>query len=983
MREARRPARRARLAGALALLLAAAPAVGQLYDPAFRWRTLETGHFRIHFHQGEEALAQEVARTAERAHALLAPVLGHAPRGRTEIVLSDDTDDANGSATPIPYNTIRLFAVAPGSLSELNAYRDWLSSLVFHEYVHILHLDNIGGLPAVGNAIFGKLFAPNGLVPGWMIEGLAVQHEADGEPGPGVGRNRSALHDMYARALATEPPGYPRLDQVSNPSLEWPLGNVPYLLGGRFLAFLQDRSGPEKVAGYLADQGSQVWPYAPSWAGARWFGEDFPALWREFTRAEEARFSAQLAQVRERPVTRPTRLTSEGGRAGWPRWAPDASFIAYQRRSLDRPPGLERVAPDGRDLGRVRTVDSNGALALASGREAIVAMGEIWREHRLYDDLWRVDLETGARRRLTDGARATDPAVAADGRTIVYVRRTGAGEMTLVRRPLGGGREETLLARPGAQLYSPALSPDGRRIALELHEGGRRDVVLLEEGRLLRVTDDAALDTGPTFTPDGRWLLFSSDRSGIYNLYAWPVEACLGDPGAAGCALRQVTNVEAGAFQPAVSPDGRTIAFVGYSRAGYDLALVPFDPATWLDPPPVDPAPAQTAPGAGPALPSRPYRAWRTLAPTFWFPIVASDGAGPIYGAVTGGGDVLGRHAYALQAWWSTEARELGYSAAYAGGWSWPRLDLSSVRFIDDAPRGGGLEAIWTPLDAGLSFTFTRLGAALAFRLGWAGTRYDLLGDARTAPSSDLIGVAGDGFLSELSFRASYSDARRFVRSVSPEQGRTLLLSARAAGPELGSDFAVARLRAAVVQYARVPGTRHAALALRLSGGLADGSIGGRAPFELGGASEPDLASLLLLVPTAGADELRGYPTGWLEGTGFALANLELRLPIAAPERGHSTWPAFLRRVHAALFADLGDTFDLPGELRFAGHPFEARELRLGAGGELRLEVVLGYSLVADIRLGIAHAFGRVFRGEAQERGADRISGYLTLGQGF
>ena len=105
------------------------------------------------------------------------------------------------------------------------------------------------------------------------------------------------------------------------------------------------------------------------------------------------------------------------------------------------------------------TVDSNGALALRSPREAVVAIGEVWQRHRVYDDLWRVDLETGAAARLTDGARATDPAVGPDGETLVYVRRTGGGTMALVRRPLAGGEEEVLYARRDAQVYAPARVP--------------------------------------------------------------------------------------------------------------------------------------------------------------------------------------------------------------------------------------------------------------------------------------------------------------------------------------------------------------------------------------------------------------------------------------------------------------------------------------------------------------------------------------------
>lgn len=913
-----------------------------------------------------------MAQDAERAHALLVPALGHAPSARTEVVLSDDTDDANGSATPLPYDTIRLYAVPPSDLSELNDYRDWVSALVFHEYVHILHLGEVGGFPGLANRLFGRLFFPNGLVPGWMIEGMAVLHEGDGEP-PGAGRNRSALFDMYARALATEPPGFPSLDAVSNPMVEWPLGSVPYLLGGRFMASIEARHGRAAVAGYLADQGSQLWPYAPGFGAERWFGKDFLALWAEYRAAEEARFAEQLARVRQRPVTRPTRLTWHGGQAETPRWSPDGSFIAYFRSTLDRRSGLFRIAPDGRELGRAARIDANGALALRSPREAVVAITEVWREHRVYDDLWLVDLETGGRRRLTDGARATDPALTPDGAAVVYVRRDTGGAMRLARRPLAGGPEELLFSRPGAQLYAPEPSPDGRRVVFGLHADGHRDLALWEDGKVTRITDDDAIDASPTWTPDGRFVLFSSDRGGIYNLYAW--EAATG-------AIRQVTNVESGAFQPAVSPDGRTVAFVTYSRAGFDVAAIPLDPATWLEPIPAAPPIALPAAAAPAPLPSRPYAPWGTLAPRWWFPVWGSDGAGAIFGAVTGGSDVLGRHAYALQAWWSAVGGEPGYSVAYAGGWSWPRLDLSSSRFIDTAPGGTrGLEAD-TSFGAGATFTASRLTSGLALRLGWDATIYDVLGERRRAPIPELIG-AGDGFLSELSVRIAYSDARRFAHSISPEEGRTVSLSLRAAGPELGSDFQVARARGSYAEYLRVPGTDHTVLALRVGGGVAHGSIGTRAPYRLGGAATADPLSLVLGTAAAPSDQLRGYPFGWLEGTGFAAGSLELRFPVATPAWGHSTWPVFLRRLHGAVFADLGDAFDLPGELPFAGHAFEARSLRLGAGAELRAEVVLGYWLPTDVHLGLAHAFGRVFRGEARDGSVDDVAVYLTVGPSF
>jgi hypothetical protein len=133
-------------------------------------------------------------------------------------------------------------------------------------------------------------------------------------------------------------------------------------------------------------------------------------------------------------------------------------------------------------------------------------------------------------------------------------------------------------------------------------------------------------------------------------------------------------------------------------------------------------------------------------------------------------------------------------------------------------------------------------------------------------------------------------------------------------------------------------------------------------------------------------DALRGYAEGSFEGTGFVLANGELRFPLGAPLLGRTTWPLFLRRVHGAVFADLGETFDRPGEPSLAGHPLDVEELRLGVGAEIRLELVLGYYLMTDLRIGLARAMGAPFGGwrAADEALApDEVSPYVLLGTSF
>src|ERR1700748_2729291 len=86
-------------------------------DPRFVWETLDTPHFEVHYHQGMYRYAQKLARMAEEVHSRIVPLLDHEPWTRTQIVVQDDTDFANGNATPLVYPEIHVFAAPPDSRS--------------------------------------------------------------------------------------------------------------------------------------------------------------------------------------------------------------------------------------------------------------------------------------------------------------------------------------------------------------------------------------------------------------------------------------------------------------------------------------------------------------------------------------------------------------------------------------------------------------------------------------------------------------------------------------------------------------------------------------------------------------------------------------------------------------------------------------------------------------------------------------------------
>lgn len=225
--------RRAARALALALLLAPSLSRAQPSDPRLVWRTLETPHFRVHYYNDMAPIARRVAEVAERAVDRLHGPLGWSPSSPVQVVLSDETDDANGSATAVPLNTVRLFVTAPDDLSVLHQYDDWLATLVTHEYTHILHADNISGVAAILNAVAGKQWAPNQIQPRFILEGLATYEESLHTHG---GRLRASQWEMALRADALAG-NLQTLDQLANGPNRWPHGTLWYLYGSYFMQY--------------------------------------------------------------------------------------------------------------------------------------------------------------------------------------------------------------------------------------------------------------------------------------------------------------------------------------------------------------------------------------------------------------------------------------------------------------------------------------------------------------------------------------------------------------------------------------------------------------------------------------------------------------------------------------------------------------------------------------------------------------------------
>jgi Omp85 superfamily domain/WD40-like Beta Propeller Repeat len=966
------------VAVALAALFVSARAARAADDPKLLWKSIETPHFRITYYSTEDEIVEHVATLAEGIYRRLSPAVGWTPSERTEILVTDQTDSANGLTTALPYNQILLNVTAPDDMSPLGDVDDWYLELVTHEYTHVLHTDHITGVPALVNRILGKTLAPNQVEPHWMLEGLAVFEESTQTSG---GRLRSSMWNMFMRADVLEDNVAP-LDVVSNTPRRWPGGNVWYVYGSFFMQWIAETYGDQAIRAMIDDYGRQIIPYGVNRSIRRATGRTFEELYPAWIDTLRRSFGAQAEAIRARGVREGARLTHTGYTMEHPRWVPanawpdhagDLMFFVDDGRSA---PGLWALPivrdAEGRIVGAredrrdlvIRTAAVGAASFLPSGA-VVFSSTDVHENLFSFDDLFEMPAHgkspsglEGARLRWTDGWRALDPSVSPDGRRVVFTTnhrgttylmmgdvvpasdRIGAHAVAHVRGLVPSERFD--------QAFTPRWAPDNRHVAYAAwHRGGYRDVRIVDatDGAFVEVTHDRAIDGDPVFSPDGRWLYFHSDRTGVANVYAYEV---------ATGRLRQVTNVVGGAYQPEPSPDGKWLAYVGYTHAGYDLYVMPLDESRWLDAlpyeesrpaPPAEPAPVQVTP--------RPYDPLRTLAPRAYSVQITQGNFGEESIVTAGGSDIAGQHDLTASVSTEWERPELEGSASY----SYHRLpfDFGVSGYRTISPAGGlalGNRALpfveeVTGITTAVTYQMPRAFDGQSFSLSYSIAR---VAGSLSLPTAqldpyDTPTVPVLGTLGTLHVGWSYSNAQSYLWSVSPEKGISVGATIDIADPALASDFSGYSARFDFQTYVPMPWLRHHVLALHVGGGSSGGTEAGLGAFYVGGFVDyPIIDTLRNYLVQRGWLALRGYPVAIEIGTYYALGNAEYRFPIVNIDRGPSTLPFFLHRISGAAFADYGSAFNAP----------EAAEFKTGVGAELWFELSVAYALTFTFRAGYA-----------------------------
>ncbi len=158
------------------------------------------------------------------------------------------------------------------------------------------------------------------------------------------------------------------------------------------------------------------------------------------------------------------------------------------------------------------------------------------------------------------------PAWSPDSRQLAYVSFEGSRSSIFVQTLRSGNRFQ-VSNKPGIN-GAPAFSPDGRKLVVTLGGvDGNPDIYILDitSRRTTRLTTHRAIDTEGTWSPDGRYIYFTSDRSGGPQVYR--VSANGGTP-------ERITFEGSYNARPRLSPDGTRLAMVHNDRGNYRIAVM-------------------------------------------------------------------------------------------------------------------------------------------------------------------------------------------------------------------------------------------------------------------------------------------------------------------------------------------------------------------------------------------------------------------------
>ena len=560
--------------------------------PELVWKTLETEHFLIHFHDNTERTAYETMEIAEFIYKPVTTMYNFRPNDKTHIIIKDTDDFSNGSAYFFD-NKIEIWA-NPLDFDLRGSHR-WVQNVITHEFVHIIQLgaslkynrhfpafyiqgmgyekekreDVLYGYP---NSIVSYAI-PSVSVPPWFAEGVAQNMYENANYDFWDTHRDMILRDAF---LNNSVFGINEMSSFGKTGI----GNEQiYNQGFSMAGYLSDQFG-NNVSKDISNEISKPLQYSFNSAIKKVTGYEFEEIYQDWYSETLAKYNKQSNSILPNEYNGEV-LLDEGVRNIHPVWSPNGDKFAY-------------LSTKGNDyFGQtdlyVYSFDDSESLKLVPG----VSSAPVWLNDNMiifsmksapnkngskYYDLYLYDMNDKKKepKRLTYNSRFTSPSIdyisnkiaavsISDGTSNIYLADlTDFNPIGLDNNDENNKINFNQLTeyKNGEKIFS--LSFHDNRIVFDMvtDHGRNISVYNINDGIYTKLINNYWDERDPIYSSEGS-VIYSSDRSGIYNIYYKP--SVSDDP-------QNISNVMGGAFMPSLH-DGKVLYSL-FEDGKYKIAMI-------------------------------------------------------------------------------------------------------------------------------------------------------------------------------------------------------------------------------------------------------------------------------------------------------------------------------------------------------------------------------------------------------------------------
>jgi len=503
--------------------------------PELNWTTMETEHFRVHFHQGIEDIAKEGASISEQVRPTLLQQMGLDDIPIIDIIFTTEDEIMNGFAM----HTYTTFIwVDQNEAAIWLEDEKWLYQVVAHELQHIVFSHKIDTwLPQPWESLYSD-------TPGWVWEGLAEYeterwrpHRADISHKYHVLKNNmdkmDAHHDGYSKLLywsdrfgdSTIVSTFSERDklglfkfekafkkhtgvEVKQFNEDWRRHMNTYYYGYRSQKEPLDEIG-EVVS--LPIKKLDSFAFSSDSSKIALLGKDDKNQWDRSliiavrdTAKERERLEKQLKEDEKTKFDFFTKLFGDEEKEEkkekklkvlWDKKEIDYGYFHYTGEYMSWSPNSEKLVYTKYHF------DEN---------QSMVYDVKIW------------DSETNKTKWLTQSMRAIHPAFSPDGEKIIFVSHENSVANMYTMNNDGSDIEKITSYDYETQILCPSYAPDGTQVVFAMADkDANMDLYLLEisSGNIRRITNDPAVDYNPIWHPGSDFITYTSHSGSTPNLH--------------------------------------------------------------------------------------------------------------------------------------------------------------------------------------------------------------------------------------------------------------------------------------------------------------------------------------------------------------------------------------------------------------------------------------------------------------------------------